>query len=128
MKAGNLKPAFLLHLSNQEIRMSSLVKKDDNPAEFIVSIRNNRDYIFCIVLASLLRMSIGPSYGARLNELCREVHLWEDDVLPVLNELIDAGIITANERQIGTANIRDIYYKPIEGCTVETVLRLQPQG
>lgn len=81
------------------------------------------DFTFSVVLTSIVRHSTQYSYGATRDDLYRDANCqrW-DYIAPILDELKDAGLITAKEHQIGTCNIRDMHYKLADGCSAKIVI------
>jgi len=99
---------------------------DKQPREFSFGLKSSgwEKLHFALVLATLASYSDKCSYGARREDISSGTGLRWDQMASAIVELHDRGLLTIQDHQVGTAGITDTYYKLVDGCVVEMVLKL----
>ena len=91
---------------------------------YCLDLRDYRRFNFVLVVASLGRHSNRLSYGAHQGDITEDTRLSWDVVRPIVDELLDADLMTVQEHQIGTGGTKDTFYKLADDCSAELALKL----
>ncbi|MGD0577075.1 MAG: hypothetical protein ABSA74_03315 [Candidatus Staskawiczbacteria bacterium] len=103
--------------------MATLVDRSKS-REFSLDVRQQSAQVSVVVL--LARHSDGFSFGKMLGDIRHDTGIRGDNVLEsLLDELVNIGLVTAKEQQIGTSGTTAVFYQLAAGVSVELVLKDQ---